>query len=133
MAEGSKGRRFQRTGAWHFEGQWCGAFWRTWHIHFGEHVFLRTEGGEMSKWRAMCTELLVENQDLFPRRLYCRDDQTVVRGPLVALGPNLGGPRDLLWKTMTSKKKIQICLDLHHLHVIFSIFFGGGPPTPFLN
>ena len=82
-----------------------GAFWRTWHIHFGEHVFLRTEGGEMSKWRAMCTELLVENQDLFPRRLYCRDDQTVVRGPLVALGPNLVGPRDLVEKMLISKKK----------------------------
>ena len=30
-------------------------FWRTWHIHFGEHVFRWTEGGEMSKGRAMCT------------------------------------------------------------------------------
>ena len=59
----------------------------------------------MSKGRAMCTELLVENQDLFPRRLYCRDDQTVVRGPLVALGPNLGGPRDLVEKCFSQKKK----------------------------
>ena len=33
--------------------------WRTWHIHFGEQgvrIFRRTEGGEMSKGRAMCTE-----------------------------------------------------------------------------
>ena len=30
-------------------------FWRIWHIHFGEHIFRRTEGGEMSKGRAMCT------------------------------------------------------------------------------
>ena len=59
----------------------------------------------MSKGRAMCTELLVEKQDLFPRRLYCRDDQTVVRGPLVALGPNLGGPRDLVEKMLISRKK----------------------------
>ena len=36
---------------------------------------------------------------------YNRDDQQLARGPLVALGPNLGGPRDLLWKKMTSKKK----------------------------
>ena len=32
-------------------------FWRTWYIHFGEHVFRWTEGGEMSKGGAMCTEL----------------------------------------------------------------------------
>ena len=59
----------------------------------------------MSKGRAMCTELLVENQDLYPRRLYCRHDQSVVRGSLVALGPNLGGPRDLVEKMLVSKKK----------------------------
>ena len=35
---------------------WGMTFWRTWHIHFGEHVLFRwTEGGEMSKGRAMCT------------------------------------------------------------------------------
>ena len=87
----------------------------------------------MSKGRAMCTELLVENQDLFPRRLYCRDDQTVVRGPLVALGLNLVDPRDLVEKMLISKqKKIQICLDLHHLHVIFSNF-RGRTPDPLLR
>ena len=67
------------------------------------------------------TEQLDENQDLFLRRLYCRDDQPVVRGPLVALGLNLGGPRDLMEKKMliSKEKKTHICLDLHHLHVIF--------------
>ena len=77
-----------------------------WYIHFAEQgvrIFRRTEEGEMSKGRAMCTEQL--NQDLFTRRLYCRDDQTVVRGPLVAFGPNLGGPRDLVEKMLVSKKK----------------------------
>ena len=59
----------------------------------------------MSIGRAMCTELLVENQDFFPRRLYCRDDQTVVRWPLVALEPNLGGPRNLVEKMLISTTK----------------------------
>ena len=80
----------------------------------------------------MCTELLVENQDLFPRRLYCRDDQTVVRGPLVALGPNLGGPRDLVEKMLISRKR---SLDMPRFasfacHVFK---FSGEDPRPLLR
>ena len=84
----------------------------------------------MSKWRAMCTELLVENQDLFPRRLYCRDDQTVVRGPLVALGPNFGGPRGLVEKMLLSQKGGKNPNMPRFAPFACHFFFGGRPRPP---
>ena len=38
---------------------------------------------------------------------YNRDDQQLARGPLVALGPNLGGSRDVMEKMSKKKKNIK--------------------------
>ena len=77
------------------------------------------------------TEQLDENQDLFLRRLYCRDDQPVVRGPLVALGLNLSGPRDLVEKNAYLKREKNPHMPRFApfaCHIL--IFFGGRSRTP---
>ena len=80
------------------------------------------------------TEQLDENQDLFLRRLYCRDDQPVVRGPLVALGLNLGGPRDLVEKNAYLKReKNQHMPRFAPLACHILIFFSGEDPEPLLK